>query len=38
MCTTEENDMMCMIPLSVALFHITNVLCFIRRGNQKCEH
>lgn len=34
-----ENDLMCMIPLSVALFHITNVfLCFIRKGNQKCEH
>lgn len=30
-----ENDLMCMIPLSITLFHITNVLCFIRKGNQR---
>lgn len=36
--TIVEIDLMCMIPLSVALFHLTNVLCFIKKGNQKGEH
>lgn len=32
--TIVENDLTCMIPLSVALFHIANVLCFIRRESE----
>lgn len=28
------NDLMCIIPLSITLFHITNVLCFIKKKGE----
>lgn len=30
-----ENNLMCMKPLSIILFHITNVLCFIKKKKKK---